>query len=1151
MLDELWIRDFRSYKDEHVYFGRRPFVGIVGQNGSGKSTICDAIVYAMDPSSQRGDGDEKALISFKGEASSSILIRGSDLEELTEFSAVRIAEIVEGSSRIHFEHEERILRGKQSEALKSLRQAESRRRRSADEVQQFSEVVRTREKKQHLMKRLARIRARKMSIEAQELSRQEDQIIEQREVLLQLKNAASEHDRLAGEARENLAATQKQLESVHKELISRETRLSELQTRQVVQTDHQLDAKVQNIEEELRSAKERLRSSQSEYENIMRRLQSRSSISRDQIQEASMVYNRLRGSWTGRPPSELYDLREKVCRSSRNKWHRKRHLEEKIGVLKNERDTLKFQFDVKNAKREDLAKLKFNNTLSVERLTTELEEAEVKLSQFNEIRHRAQHEEHRRQIITRLRSDSPGIFDYFSNCIRARDERYRGVIERLISMHKNSIVVDSVDTAIDCCKLLSHEFLGVFTLLPADTVKGDTPNPTLGQAALDLIETNPALLNVAAYVLDGAIVVDTTSMANLMRQDGWKRVEVLTDITASQDEAIVPCDMVDLLRDPAAFSQLELRVSEIRNQRLLTEDESEELEIAESVLADSIFGLSRNVTLVEAKIHKLEKLIGSTSEDILRFEIEARLVAQEIENCEEHFKPFSELHELSLEEMETQSSANESSDLHKLLKIAELNISSSEEAASAATITLEDVRREAQARADETKTHLRSLAEEKNYRERALRDLAQLRSRICELERVSAAQELQATEAWEQQSAYLAHFEEERDKLALFQQQQSQNSDILGEETTYLFDDDHSSYETDEAANTTLECDATAAQIRTQLDSLGSSLYAENRLAQANADMEATASLVHERRLHYNEIAETIFSLQAQRRQEFFKSLSKFHSRIYELYDRVNEGGDVQVVAISDDEPWVEGVSVLFIPPRKSGLSLKQLSGGERALASLCLLIAPSTAQVILLDELDAALDGDNLKKLTDFLASLSNAGTQIIMVSHKIRSFDRCQALVGVWRPPSGISHTLTIAGDGASILDSDNSDEPCYSETAKDPITDPPNILSEGQKCFSMGLQYRHISEALGGGSNAPSMDQRSSLRSRADEDFKDNQNSRIEPRQTHSSPISSPHIETNRIRPGAHSSFVRADDGVKLVGESMVAPSPIPSSGEGSSQ
>jgi chromosome segregation protein len=111
------------------------------------------------------------------------------------------------------------------------------------------------------------------------------------------------------------------------------------------------------------------------------------------------------------------------------------------------------------------------------------------------------------------------------------------------------------------------------------------------------------------------------------------------------------------------------------------------------------------------------------------------------------------------------------------------------------------------------------------------------------------------------------------------------------------------------------------------------------------------------------------------------------------------------------------GIEVIARPAGKKGSRLSLLSGGERSLAAIALLIAIFRARpspFYVMDEIEAALDDRNLQRLLECLDGL-RAHSQLIVITHQKRTMEIADALYGV-----------SMRGDGVSAVISQRLREP-----------------------------------------------------------------------------------------------------------------------------
>jgi chromosome segregation protein len=135
-------------------------------------------------------------------------------------------------------------------------------------------------------------------------------------------------------------------------------------------------------------------------------------------------------------------------------------------------------------------------------------------------------------------------------------------------------------------------------------------------------------------------------------------------------------------------------------------------------------------------------------------------------------------------------------------------------------------------------------------------------------------------------------------------------------------------------------------------------------------------------------------------------------------------GGEGRLVLTEPDDMLVTGIEVEARPPGKKVKRLSLLSGGERSLTAVALLVAIFRARpspFYILDEIEAALDDVNLGRLLELVAELRDS-SQIIIITHQKRSMEIADALYGVTMRGDGISQVIS---QRLREVGSDRSDE------------------------------------------------------------------------------------------------------------------------------
>ena len=126
-----------------------------------------------------------------------------------------------------------------------------------------------------------------------------------------------------------------------------------------------------------------------------------------------------------------------------------------------------------------------------------------------------------------------------------------------------------------------------------------------------------------------------------------------------------------------------------------------------------------------------------------------------------------------------------------------------------------------------------------------------------------------------------------------------------------------------------------------------------------------------------------------------------------EVFPMLFPGGTGSISLTHPEEPLITGIEVSVRPVGKKVERLSLLSGGERSLAAVALLVAIFTARpspFYILDEVEAALDDANLGRLLSVFERL-RASSQLIVITHQKRTMEIADALYGVSMRQDGVS--------------------------------------------------------------------------------------------------------------------------------------------------
>ena len=129
------------------------------------------------------------------------------------------------------------------------------------------------------------------------------------------------------------------------------------------------------------------------------------------------------------------------------------------------------------------------------------------------------------------------------------------------------------------------------------------------------------------------------------------------------------------------------------------------------------------------------------------------------------------------------------------------------------------------------------------------------------------------------------------------------------------------------------------------------------------------------------------------------------------VFARLFPGGEGRLVLTDPSDMLTTGIEVEARPPGKKVKRLSLLSGGERSLTAVALLVAIFKARpspFYVMDEVEAALDDTNLGRLLTILEELRES-SQLIVITHQKRTMEIADALYGVSMRGDGVTGVIS----------------------------------------------------------------------------------------------------------------------------------------------
>ncbi|HHN46390.1 MAG TPA: chromosome segregation protein SMC [Planctomycetes bacterium] len=209
------------------------------------------------------------------------------------------------------------------------------------------------------------------------------------------------------------------------------------------------------------------------------------------------------------------------------------------------------------------------------------------------------------------------------------------------------------------------------------------------------------------------------------------------------------------------------------------------------------------------------------------------------------------------------------------------------------------------------------------------------------------------------------------------------------------------------AAAPTPEEEQRVAELKRQLNSLGAvnltAIEEEDELRERRDFLKKEITDLETARTR---LFEAIERLDGFCRERFTDALERVSKNFQELFRKLFQGGDVKLRLLEGDV-LEAGLEITVRPPGKEPRVLSLLSGGEKAMTAIALIMAAfkaSPSPFCFLDEVDGPLDEANVERLNLIIEEFA-AGTQFIIITHNKVTMSHADTLYGIAMEEPGVS--------------------------------------------------------------------------------------------------------------------------------------------------
>ncbi len=173
-------------------------------------------------------------------------------------------------------------------------------------------------------------------------------------------------------------------------------------------------------------------------------------------------------------------------------------------------------------------------------------------------------------------------------------------------------------------------------------------------------------------------------------------------------------------------------------------------------------------------------------------------------------------------------------------------------------------------------------------------------------------------------------------------------------------------------------------------------------LDEQRADLEASVSTIRS----------AIAKMNRTCRQRFRDAFDRVNENFQVAYPRLVGGGSARLSLTDEDDLLETGVEIFVQPPGKRLQNLTLLSGGEKAMTAIALLIAlfrVKPSPFCVLDEVDAPLDEANGARFNEMLREMATL-SQFVVITHNRKTMECADTLYGVTMSKPGVSRLVSV---------------------------------------------------------------------------------------------------------------------------------------------
>ena len=670
-----------------------------------------------------------------------------------------------------------------------------------------------------------------------------------------------------------------------------------------------------------------------------------------------------------------------------------------------------------------------------------------------------------REILERRDADTTGqTFGYVRGAVGElfeADVAHASLVEAALGQHQKYLVVTSRDQLLADREVLA-ELSGRVEAFCLDRAAAAIGGPDLsGQEGfiahlLDWVRYPDDCSKLARYLLGRTCVVESLSHAQALAEiDPGARFVTMEGVVWESDGRI---GLGSLGSDTGLISRrselrelgkellaVEQRVSDLAEQLQRCETEVEHLEIVQQNLRTAIYEANTERVEAQAQFTSVEDVVRRLSEERPLIAAEVSVLVTRLQETQQKEAASKE----TLTQLEHRSSEGERAVADLQRRIEELTARRGEigERLTTARVRVAELTQRRSAVSEAIRELQAAQIQLQAERDKAARDVVEAQQRIeqSQAQIAEAGQKLAALTAEQEELAGRAGaLREERDRLRMtasqcaadarqlrnrleevearlherqikLQEIRIRQEDLVARITDELGVNLETQYQTyvPEETQDWPAVEAEIADLRAKIERLGNvNLDAIAEQAELEKRLEFLTGQFNDLRTSEKQLQALIDKLNQESQQRFIETFKRIQENFSALFKKLFGGGKAEVTLMDVNDVLECGIEITARPPGKEPQSISLLSGGEKTMTAIALLLAVMRnrpSPFVLLDEVDAALDEANNVRFNHVIQEFVK-DSQFLVITHSKRTMSIADVMYGITMQEAGVSKRVSV---------------------------------------------------------------------------------------------------------------------------------------------